>query len=90
MENQHLLPLLLAAIEEAEFEASPYSGRGMYGAQCVSFTAPSPLNIAEVISKIEEHEERDMIAQLGMNSDSMGYDVVIYFPSLEWDGSQHG
>lgn len=79
---------LIAAFADSEFSLYTYSGRGMYGEQCVAFDAPSlaegfshvtrMLGSAEVpiedIADLLEHAKHD----------SMGMDVVIYWPNLAW------
>ncbi len=78
-------------------EPGSYSGRGMYGARCVSVT--TRLHEAEVILAIVERAlecldltnadddatMRNLIYVLkSTRSDSMGLERVYYWPSLKW------
>ena len=89
--------LLKALIEAAGYEAYAYSGRGMLGRQCVGLTC-SDVNTAiadlfEAVFDANEQEEYD--ARMSAHSalcdalrssaqDSMGFDRVLYFKSVEW------
>lgn len=72
---------------EVEFY-NGYSGRGMYGEQCVGITgsfSDCMLVIAELIkAEREESGFNDMVDQLlDFKQDSMGRDVILYWPDLE-------
>ena len=66
-----------------------YSGRAMYGKECLGFTTSSPLSdIADLSAKIVawgELEESDRgILFEDVQQDSMGRDFILYFPMLSW------
>lgn len=78
------------AIECAGFEPrEDYSGRGMYGSQCLSFTVDDEsaiVAVARVVSEAYEDspEAGGIVAHAfeKAQSDSMGMGAVIYFPRL--------
>lgn len=68
-----------------------YSGRGMYGRKCVGLTG-SMQDIMQVIGAVikEAHFNSDEIeftdvvdCLLDFKQDSMGLDVIVYWPELE-------
>ena len=82
---------------EGRCDAESYSGRGMYGKQCVSVAAES---VTEALQKgladIEEDtayddertaaEALELVAEmLNYSSETLGMGVVVYWPWLEWD-----
>jgi hypothetical protein len=66
-----------------------YSGRGMYGKHCISVDVS---NVGALIAFGAElgwqskftNAEISEIAQ-SVHTDSMGRDIVVYWPHLEWD-----
>jgi len=87
-------------VEDAGFDAQPYSGRGMYGRKCLSFNLERDenefdafLSIAEAIqSYVESHDDGMELEDItpyfmGAKSDSMGLGLVVYFPEIEWEDS---
>lgn len=97
------LKLLKTLIEAAGYEPYAYSGRGMYGRNCVGFTCPDvntaiadlfevmfEVNIEDVANEEEEYEARmsahNVLCEAIRKSasDSMGFEVVLYFKSVEW------
>lgn len=72
-----------------EYEPAKYSGRGMYGRQCVSITHDSPedviLDILQAKAENAPEEVSQMIDMLrGSSQDSMGRSSVIYWPNVKW------
>lgn len=65
-----------------------YSGRGMYGAECVGFVLQNRLSyifslanaIADVVIVNENTTEFENIEQ-----DDMGLDTIIYFPGVTYE-----
>lgn len=102
------LKLLKSLIEAAGYEAYSYSGRGMFGRECVGFTCPDvntaiadlfeavfDADVEDVANEQEEYDAR-MSAHNALceairksASDSMGYDKVLYFKSVEWQDEQN-
>jgi len=67
-----------------------YSGRGAFGAKCIGIICESPgrvcFELAEFFFEYLEGEELSnaLEAVQGVRQDSMGLDVIIYFPSIQW------
>lgn len=67
----------------------PYSGRGMYGFECVSvkLTNDNPYGIvASVMFGAEDDSERSELVQIFERTaeDGLGLGMVIYWPRMEW------
>lgn len=66
-----------------------YSGRGMYGDECVAFVVREEIafaTVAEIVADIEDEDERLEFAKLfrRARTDSMGRDsIVVYFPQIK-------
>ena len=74
-----------------EFDVRAYSGRGMYGQQCVGVDTNSYgdlMRIATLLvgAGIDPHD----VAGLGdaLRTDSMGMGVILYWPSLKMSAEQ--
>lgn len=66
---------------------SDYSGRGMYGAACLGFTVShlaDAFKIAVAMGGVLGADEAREIAGKA-RSDSMGRDVIVYFPGVTLD-----
>ena len=77
---------LIDIIEMAGYETRTYSGRGMYGKQCVGFVVSSD-GIIEAVAEIMIDEDVETQRQLlGLfrtaQTDSMGMNTIVYFPRL--------
>lgn len=80
---------LIDLIQSTEYRASRYSGRSMYGAECVSVTCEDEINlILDLITASAGEGESailDVVDTLhGAKTDSMGRSVVVYWPKLPW------
>lgn len=79
---------LIDAVECAGYDVRSYSGRGMYGSQCVAFTTDDneAYAAAQIVGSIEDSDEREAMITVfrGVRSDSMGRSTVIYFPRMVW------
>jgi hypothetical protein len=77
-----------------------YSGRGMYGAECIGFVTDKPLRIGYAIAAVfgvddgtidcEVDEDRCQVGEKLMDAattDSMGYDTIVYFPGFTVEGA---
>lgn len=75
-----------------ELKARSYSGRAMYGRDCVGVVVPRDVSSFQLAAAIavallfEEDGERDVedLADLRVCEDSMGLDTIVYFPRVEW------
>lgn len=86
---------LIEVIGWAEFKAQKYSGRGMYGSECVGFTAKSEIKaVAKIVletvniggwsGELDEDIASICEALEDAQTDSMGLDTIIYFPRIQW------
>lgn len=89
--------MLVNLIQAAGYEAYSYSGRGMFGCQCVGLTC-SDMNTAiadlfEAVFDVHGQEEYEVLMDVhsalcdalrSSAQDSMGMDKVLYFKSVEW------
>lgn len=89
---------LVGIIEEAGYRAYSYSGRNMYGKQCVGFTVDRHIGIFRAIADLIEAAQyiggeddgmavRHMLDIIRSTvTDDMGLDTVVYFPRVRWEG----
>ena len=79
---------LIDALEEAGCAPRAYSGRFMYGAQCVAFrTDDLYRDIAAIAVTLMTREvDGDAIIELfgGLRSDHLGRSTIAYFPHIAW------
>lgn len=75
-----------------DFTVSLYSGRGMYGEQCLGFTVSNPLQFMFELGKVArtiENDEDDHLYSIiedmerQINQDSMGMSSIVYFPRVK-------
>lgn len=80
-------------IEDAGYDTRSYSGRAMYGANCLAFTIErgdsemsATAQVMRVAAEVLIDNDVEDTADAFMNaqSDSMGLGTVIYFPDIEW------
>lgn len=76
---------LIRAIEDLGLAARSYSGRGMYGRNCVGVTlgrnsefSEFKLGVAIALALGEDAEHLDPC------TDTMGLGFIVYFPSVRW------
>ncbi|HNT78169.1 MAG TPA: hypothetical protein PKH77_24410 [Anaerolineae bacterium] len=72
-----------------EVRVRSYSGRSMYGRECVGAVIgrhDSQAYLAALTMLYADDEEREELSNLWRDvcSDSMGMGTVIYFPSVDW------
>ncbi len=87
-------------IEMAGYETRAYSGRGMFGKECLAFTAERETSsfavaadlMAAAIDAGEDFVEPLIKAMRGIRTDSLGRGTVFYFPrvSAEDEGDAPG
>ena len=81
-------------IEMAGYETRSYSGRGMYGKECLAFTTERETSSFVVAADWmeaalyagEDFIESVLAAMRGLRTDSLGRGTVFYFPSMSVDG----
>lgn len=88
-----IVTLLSAIKESSDLSPRQYSGRGMNGASCLGFTYQGSIGsfVSQLIDlgllRIDDQEEyfQELSRVLpDMKYDNMGFDIVIYFPNIEW------
>ncbi len=91
--NEDISRSVIAILPDLGLEARSYSGRGMYGAECVGVDCEG-MTSHQIVARIvlalceqgpdgldaAEHFTRDG----AVASDSMGRGSIVYFPRLPW------
>ena len=84
-----LTDLAFIAGGDAEFG---YSGRGMYGRECVGITLPRItdfINLGCALQTMHDNNEidSDLFHEMtsGASTDNMGHDVLVYWPNVNCD-----
>lgn len=76
-------------LKDAGYEPRSYSGRGMYGRECVSITVPNinkaVFNLGFKLGSLTEDVEEITDCLDGFRTDSMGLDYIIYFPEVAFE-----
>ena len=78
---------LIEALRDSDYEPRSYSGRCMYGKCCVGVvTSESPLDVGVKlgVTLVSMNPSFDPSDLPGSSQDSMGRDVIIYWPSIAW------
>ena len=72
-------------INEAGYEFRSYSGRGMYGTQCIGVVTDKGIfqTLADFIELCEDTADAAEMVEWTI-SDSMGRDIILYWPNYEW------
>ncbi len=91
----HSLQLL---IEEAGFECCSYSGRGMYGKQCLGVVLEGPHELDQLVSGVMEACAQLNAYALPLCSaamedmcwDNMGLGTIYYWPNVPYTGEGDG
>jgi hypothetical protein len=81
-----------ALLDEAGIESHSYSGRAMYGKECLAVDLDGSLGdfVANVIEEthaqvVGENLEAISEAFRSMKTDSMGRGIVVYFPGVPYE-----
>jgi hypothetical protein len=88
--SQEQFETIVDAFQEAGYEVHPYSGRCMYGAQCLGVDCDNPIRVVlKVVSALAENNEGSDLCELislleGAKTDSMGRGSILYFHDIEW------
>lgn len=93
MNDESKSTLVRASIEGAGYEAASYSGRGMFGKTCLSFTveagdtecaATAKIMLAAIEAPDWKADDVACSAFEDARTDQMGMGTVVYFPDLPW------
>lgn len=81
---------LIRAIKSTGKPILPYSGRGMFGRECASFTVESSESllgiVAQMVADAREEDQDALVEAFGdCQMDSLGRSTVIYFPGYAWE-----
>lgn len=86
--------VLQSAIENQKHNSQvtcrSYSGRGMFGKTCLGVEAPNLEQffyvLVDCLVEMNDQRCRKDIAECisGIKTDSMGKDIIVYFPSIEY------
>ena len=87
MNTQDLINLL----EDAGYDTHPYSGRGMFGKQCVSVQSDERLLLvlSDIVGCIEDQMQRAELLRRAQ-TDQMGTGIVVYWPFAKWPTKEKG
>jgi hypothetical protein len=76
---------------DMEFSVRKYSGRGMYGKECLAIDGDDiePILLGYLIGLLAADDLSDLTGYLkGMRSDSMGRGMVYYWPYVKFAGEE--
>jgi hypothetical protein len=92
---------LIELIEDSgDYRAQSYSGRAMYGKNCVGVRIRRDKSVfefvADLLETVDAHSDgedelSDNISEVASvlrraRTDGMGLDTILYFPRIEWEG----
>ena len=77
---------LIDALTDLGYEPRSYSGRGMYGKECVAVTGVSVWNVAQGL--FSEQFDEDFSELPEPKQDALGLGNVLYWPSYPWPEDQ--
>lgn len=66
------------------YEPFAYSGRGMFGKKCFAITVSSDSELFNFGIKFGRNSDIDAYC-LYTCTDSLGHDIVVYWPDMKWD-----
>ena len=81
-DDQWELSTALYAIDSEAELVTDYSGRGMYGAECIGIIAKDTDRILLALSRRLPDDLADKLENARADHDSMGLSEIVYFPSL--------
>lgn len=92
MNSNDLLKLFKDICEENGLEITDYSGRYMYGSKCYGVVVSSEYEFKEMITDYNEGSltGKEIKELLNYTKDSMGNDIIIYYPNLVYEDEEQG
>jgi hypothetical protein len=78
---------LVDVLKDSGLSVRSYSGRGMYGSQCVGVSADSVWSVAQAIGTADDIDFEDVPEP---STDILGLGMIIYWPQIKWDDSFGG
>jgi hypothetical protein len=89
--NNDISRLVMAACIDLGLDVRSYSGRAMYGQDCLGVDCSNPFQaLAQIVVALAETGDDGMDAaehfarEGAVKSDSMGCGSILYFPRLPW------
>jgi len=87
---------IVELIEGAGYDARSYSGRFMFGKECLGVTCDDPIRFmldVLVHARAEDTDDNPVFEDIAVvlknyRTDDMGRSQIIYFPSVEWEGKE--
>lgn len=85
------MSVLQKVLEGQGFETRSYSGRGMYGKQCLGVSVSGGFGeflsaLVKGISSIESENMIDLIEEVSkVETDSLGMGTIVYFPKVDFE-----
>jgi hypothetical protein len=86
---------IVSAFEDAGFDVRSYSGRGMYGKECLGVECDDPVAcVLDVIGEFanctdDKFDVVDLVESLrDPSQDSMGLSSILYWPRIKWEGEE--
>jgi hypothetical protein len=74
---------LIDALEDAGYDPCAYSGRGMYGKECVCVKGDiSGWEVAKALWYA--NDDNEIVDAPEPRQDQLGLGIVLYWPSYEW------
>lgn len=76
----------ISLIEATGYHAQSYSGRYMYGDQCVGVSCGNVFTlIADLLDSVYQDEINDLIGTIrNAKSNSLGLNMIVYFPQIKY------
>ncbi len=80
-------------LDDMGIEYRSYSGRGMYGAECLGIdcdrgdAASIPAKLVLELMAADEREAAETVAMARIRTDSMGLGQIVYFEDITWERS---
>lgn len=90
IDNDELQVLEDAADELGLDLRTDYSGRGMYGDECIGIVAGSTGEVIRWFFMIHDLDDMlaDRLVEQNMSQDSMAFDIIFYWPSVSVENDE--
>lgn len=91
--NKTTFETITETLDDMGIEYRSYSGRGMYGDECLgvdcdrSEAASIPAKLVLELMAAGEREAAETVAMAQIRTDSMGLGQIVYFQDIKWERS---
>ena len=72
-------------LEQLGYRPCAYSGRGMFGKECLGIVIPNIQSLFSLGIDIGEHREDGDESPGNPKTDNIGYNIVAYWPSIPYE-----